>query len=196
MTGTGWAQIALVLGLIGLSAWPLGRYIARMLDGKPTWLTPALGPVEQGFYRLAGIDAARGMGWRGYITALLLLNAVHFLVLYAMLRLQAFMPFNPQGMSGLSPWLAFNTAISFVTNTNWQAYSGETTMAYGSQMLGLTVHNFLSAATGIAAAAAIARAFAVSVAARPLPILLNVLLRRPREVLRLALAMTAGAASV
>jgi potassium-transporting ATPase potassium-binding subunit len=160
MTGTGWAQIALVLGLIGFSAWPLGRYIARVLDGKPTWLTRALGPVERGFYRLAGIDAARGMGWRGYVTALLLLNALHFLLLYAMLRLQAFMPFNPQGLSGLSPWLAFNTAISFVTNTNWQAYSGETTMAYGSQMLGLTVHNFLSAATGIAAAAAIARAFA------------------------------------
>lgn len=123
-------------------------------------LSRLLGPLERCFYRLAGIDPTAGMGWRGYATALLILSAGHFLLLYAMLRLQAFMPFNPQGMAGLSPWLAFNTAISFVTNTNWQAYSGEVTLSYGTQMLGLTVHNFLSAATGIAAAAAIARAFA------------------------------------
>jgi len=160
MTWTGWAQIALVLGLIGLSAWPLGSYLARVLRGERVWLARPLGRLEAGFYRLAGIDPSAGMGWRGYAGALLALSAGHFLLLYAMLRLQAFMPFNPRGMEGLSPWLAFNTAISFVTNTNWQAYSGETTLAYGTQMLGLTVHNFLSAATGIAAAAAVARAFA------------------------------------
>lgn len=160
MTWTGWAQIALVLGLIFLAAWPLGNYIARVLQGDALWSTRALGPLERGFYRLAGVDPAAGMGWQGYATGLLVLSAAHFLLLYGMLRLQAFMPFNPQGMEGLSPWLAFNTAISFVTNTNWQAYSGEITLAYGTQMIGLTVHNFLSAATGIAAAAAIARAFA------------------------------------
>jgi len=156
MTWTGWAQIALVLGCIGLTARPLGCYFAHALDGELSWLAP----VERGFYRLAGIDPAAGMGWRGYAGALLVLNAAHFLLLYAMLRLQGFMPFNPQGMGALSPWLSFNTAISFVTNTNWQAYGGETTLAYGTQMLGLTVHNFLSAASGIAAAAVIARAFA------------------------------------
>jgi len=159
MTWAGWAQIALVLGLIGISAWPLGSYLARVLGGKRVWLTRSIAPLEVGFYRLAGIDPILGMGWRAYAAALLTMNAVHFLLLYAMLRLQQFMPFNPQGMEGLSPWLAFNTAISFVTNTNWQAYSGETSLAYGTQMLGLTVHNFLSAATGIAAAAAVARAF-------------------------------------
>lgn len=130
------------------------------VGGEAIVLSRLLGPLERCFYRLAGIDPTAGMGWRGYATALLILSAGHFLLLYAMLRLQAFMPFNPQGMAGLSPWLAFNTAISFVTNTNWQAYSGEVTLSYGTQMLGLTVHNFLSAATGIAAAAAIARAFA------------------------------------
>jgi K+-transporting ATPase ATPase A chain len=160
MTLTGWAQIALILALIAATAWPLGVYIARVLAGERTWLGVVAGPVERGFYRLAGVDAQRGMGWKDYTFALLLLNALHFLLLYAILRLQYYLPFNPQGMTGLSPRLAFNTAISFVTNTNWQAYGGETTMSYGSQMIGLTVHNFLSAASGIAAAAAVARAFA------------------------------------
>ncbi len=160
MTIAGWAQIALVLGLAALCAWPLGIHIAKVLAGERTILSPLMRPVERAVFALAGVNPSNGMSWRGYAVALLALNAAHFLLLYAMLRLQQFMPFNPQGMTALSPQLAFNTAISFVTNTNWQAYAGETTMAYGTQMLGLTVHNFLSAATGIAAAAAVSRAFA------------------------------------
>src|SRR5271165_2874533 len=160
MTWTGWLQIALILALIAATALPLGLYMARVLAGERTFLSAVLGPIERGFYALAGVDAKRGMGWKSYAYALLLLNALHFLLLYAILRLQYYLPFNPQGMTGMSPRLAFNTAMSFVTNTNWQAYGGETTLSYGSQMFGLTVHNFLSAATGIAAAAAVARAFA------------------------------------
>jgi K+-transporting ATPase ATPase A chain len=160
MTIAGWAQIVLVLGLAALCAWPLGVYIAKVLGGERTILSPVMRPVERAVFALAGVDPAKGMSWRGYAVALLALNAAHFVLLYAMLRLQQHMPFNPQGMTALSPQLSFNTAVSFVTNTNWQAYAGETTMAYGTQMLGLTVHNFLSAATGIAAAAAVSRAFA------------------------------------
>ena len=160
MTMIGWAQIALVFALIVICAYPLGLYIARVLGGDRVWLSPVLAPVERGIYSLAGVDPRQGMGWMGYAVALLLLNALHFLLLYAILRLQFYLPFNPQGMAGMSPTLAFNTAMSFVTNTNWQAYAGEGALSYGSQMFGLTVHNFLSAATGIAAAAAVARAFA------------------------------------
>ncbi len=129
------------------------------MAGAPS-LSPVLGPVERGCYAVAGVDPARGMGWLSYATALVVLQAVHFLVLYLMLRFQDVLPLNPQHFDGLSPRLAFNTAMSFVTNTNWQAYAGETALSYGSQMWGLTVHNFLSAATGIAAAVAVARAFA------------------------------------
>ena len=160
MTLIGWAQIALVFAVIALCAYPLGLYIARVLRGDRVFLSPAFAPVERGFYAMAGVNPAQGMGWKGYAFALLILNALHFVLLYAMLRLQFYLPFNPQAMVGLSPTLAFNTAISFVTNTNWQAYAGEGALSYGTQMFGLTVHNFLSAATGIAAAAAVARAFA------------------------------------
>ena len=159
MTLIGWAQIALVLTLVFLCAVPLGRYIAAVVQGERTFLSPVLGPVERGFYALAGVNPAAGMGWKRYAFALVMLQAVHFLVLYLMLRFQDLLPFNPAGQSGVSPQLAFNTAISFVTNTNWQAYGGETTLSYGTQMWGLTVHNFLSAATGIAAAAMVSRAF-------------------------------------
>ena len=160
MTLIGWVQIALVLTLVFLAAVPLGIYIARVVQGERTFLSPVLGPVERGFYALAGVDARRGMTWKTYAVALIMLQAVHFALLYLMLRYQDLLPLNPQGQSGLTPKLAFNTAISFVTNTNWQAYGGETTLSYGSQMWGLTVHNFLSAATGIAAAVMVARAFA------------------------------------
>ena len=160
MTLVGWAQISLVLALVFLLAVPLGYYIATVVQGGRTWLSPVLGPVERGFYALAGVNPAVGMGWRTYAVALIVLQAVHFLLLYAMLRLQQYLPFNPDGQGPMSPQLAFNTAISFVTNTNWQAYGGETALSYGTQMWGLTVHNFLSAATGIAAAAMVARAFA------------------------------------
>ncbi len=160
MTLIGWAQIALVLTLVFLAAVPLGHFIAAVLQGRRTFLTPVLGPVERVFYRLAGVDPAVEMGWRGYATALIVLSALHFLLLYAILRLQQYLPLNPAGQTAMSPQLAFNTAISFVTNTNWQAYAGETALSYGTQMWGLTVHNFLSAAAGIAAAAMVARAFA------------------------------------
>jgi K+-transporting ATPase ATPase A chain len=160
MTFIGWAQVALVLALVFAAAVPLGIYIAAVLQGGRTFLSPVLAPVERGFYRLAGVDPAAGMGWRSYAAALIVLSAVHFLLLYAMLRLQQYLPLNPAGQGPMSPQLAFNTAISFVTNTNWQAYGGETTLSYGTQMWGLTVHNFLSAGSGIAAAAVVARAFA------------------------------------
>jgi K+-transporting ATPase ATPase A chain len=156
MTLIGWAQIVLVLALVFALAVPLGYYIAAVVQGRVT----VLGPVERGFYKLAAVDPASSMGWRTYAIALIALQAVHFLLLYAMLRLQQYLPFNPDGQGPMSPQLAFNTAISFVTNTNWQAYGGETALSYGTQMWGLTVHNFLSAATGIAAAVMVARAFA------------------------------------
>ena len=156
MTLNGWLQISLLLTLVFVAAVPLGGYIAAVVQGRVAWL----GPVERGFYALAGVDPARGMGWKTYAIALIALQAAHFIILYAMLRLQFYLPLNPQGIAGMSPQLAFNTAISFVTNTNWQAYAGEQALSYGSQMWGLTVHNFLSAATGIAAAVAVARAFA------------------------------------
>ncbi len=162
MTLIGSAQIALVLALVFASAFPLGKYMATLFSGGRTFLTPVLGPVERGFYALAGVDARRGMGWREYAFALILLNALHFVLLYAILRLQDVLPFNPQHVAAMSPRLAFNTAASFVTNTNWQAYSPESQISYGAQMFGLTVHNFLSAATGIAAAVAVVRAFAGS----------------------------------
>ena len=160
MTLIGWVQISLVLSLVFVCAVPLGRYIAAVVQGERTFLSPVLVPVERGFYRLAGVDPGFSMGWKTYAFALVMLQAVHFLILYLMLRFQDYLPLNPAGQSGLSPRLAFNTAISFVTNTNWQAYGGETTLSYGSQMWGLTVHNYLSAATGIAAAVMVTRAFA------------------------------------
>ena len=156
MTLVGWLQISLVLALVFATAVPLGRYVASVLQGRQRWLAA----VERGFYALGGISPDRGMTWRVYATALIVLNAAHFAILYLMLRFQNLLPLDPQGIAGMSPRLAFNTAMSFVTNTNWQAYAGEQAVSYGSQMWGLTVHNFLSAASGIAAAAAVARAFA------------------------------------
>ncbi|UFN48485.1 potassium-transporting ATPase subunit KdpA [Roseomonas sp. OT10] len=156
MTLIGWAQIALVLLLAVAIAVPLGRHIAAVLDGRVAWLRP----VEAAFHRLGGIDPGRGQDWKGYALAMLAANAAGFLLLFAILRLQGVLPLNPRGFDGMSPWLAFNTAVSFVTNTNWQAYSGEAAASYLSQMAGFTVQNFLSAATGIALAAAVSRAFA------------------------------------
>ena len=156
MTLIGWAQIALVLAAIVAAAIPLACYLAAVAAGRVTFLSA----VERAIYASAGVDPDRGMGWRGYTVAMLAANAVGFALLYTLLRLQGLLPLNPEGFDGLSPWLAFNTAVSFVTNTNWQAYSGETAMSYFSQMAGLTVQNFLSAATGIALALAVSRAFA------------------------------------
>jgi K+-transporting ATPase ATPase A chain len=159
MTLLGSAQIALVLALVFVAAFPLGKYMATLFSGGRVFLSPVLAPVENGLYALAGVNPARGMGWRDYAFGLILLNALHFLLLYAILRLQDWLPFNPQHIGPMSPRLAFNTAASFVTNTNWQAYVPESQISYGAQMFGLTVHNFLSAATGIAAAVAVVRAF-------------------------------------
>ncbi len=131
-----------------------------MLEGDRNVLSPILFPVERGIYAVIGVDPKRSMGWREYAVALILLNALHFLLLYIILRLQFYLPFNPRRIVGMPSALAFNTAASFVTNTNWQAYTPESQISDGAQMLGLTVHMFLSAATGIAAAAAVMRAFA------------------------------------
>ena len=160
MTWQGWAEIALTIALsVGL-AWPLGLYLARVFEGGRTWLDPVLKPVEAVVYRAAGIDAAKGQGWIGYTGALIAFNGAGFALLYGVLRLQGVLPMNPLHFAGMSPHLAFNTAISFVTNTNWQSYSGESALSNLAQMSGLTVQNFASAATGVAVVAAVARAFA------------------------------------
>ncbi len=160
MTLAGWLQIGLILGLVALTTRPLGLYMARVFSGERTLLSPVLGPVEGAFYRLAGVAPEREQNWLAYTIAMLVFSAAGFASLYAILRLQAFLPFNPQHFDNVPPDLAFNTAISFLTNTNWQAYGGETTMSNFSQMAGLAVHNFLSAATGVALAIAVTRAFA------------------------------------
>jgi K+-transporting ATPase ATPase A chain len=162
MTLNGWLQIALMFALVIATARPLGLYMAAVFEGRATVLNRALGPVERQFYALSGIDPKREQDWLAYTIALLAFNAAGFVLLYAILRLQHILPMNPQGFDPMSPHLAFNTAASFVTNTNWQSYGGESTLSYFSQMAGLTVQNFVSAATGFAVAVAIARAFARS----------------------------------
>ena len=160
MTINGWIQILIFCGIIILLVRPLGGYMTAVFTGERTPLSFALGPLERGLYRLAGTTEREEQHWTGYAVSLLLFNLLGFLLLYALLRLQGSLPLNPTGMASVPPELAFNTAVSFVTNTNWQNYGGETTMSYLSQMLGLTVQNFLSAATGIALAVALIRAFA------------------------------------
>jgi K+-transporting ATPase ATPase A chain len=155
----GWAEIALTLALTTGLAWPIGIYMSRVWNGERTWLDPVLKPVEAVFYGISGVDPKRSQGWLAYAGSLLAFSAVGFFSLFAILRLQGVLPLNPQGFAGLSPHLAFNTAVSFVTNTNWQSYGGESTASTLSQMLGFTTHNFVSAATGATIAAALARAF-------------------------------------
>ncbi|QGM98413.1 potassium-transporting ATPase subunit KdpA [Methylocystis parvus] len=162
MTFIGLAQIAIVLVAVVLAAIPLGGYVARVFAGEQTLLSPALSPVENAFYRSAGVDPSREQGWQAYTFAMLAFSVVGFASLYALQRLQGVLPLNPQGFSGVPADLAFNTSLSFVTNTNWQNYGGETTMSHLTQMLGLTVHNFVSAATGLAMAFALVRGFARS----------------------------------
>src|SRR5271170_2267894 len=164
MTAIGWAQIALVLALVVGCAIPLSRIIASVFFGERNLLTPVFGPVERGFYRLAGVDPAREQDWYAYTIAMVVFSVAGFLPLYALQRLQNFLPLNPRGFDAVAPDLAFNTSVSFITNTNWQNYGGETTMSHLTQMLGLTVHNFLSAATGLAMAFALVRGFARSTA--------------------------------
>ena len=162
MTLNGWLQIAIMLALVIATARPLGVYMASVFERRATFLDGAVAPIERSFYALAGIDSQREQHWFTYTMALLAFNAAGFALLYTILRLQHVLPMNPQGFEPMSPHLAFNTAASFVTNTNWQSYGGESTLSYFSQMVGLTVQNFVSAATGFAVAVAIARAFARS----------------------------------
>ena len=159
MDWRGWAEIVFTIGLTLALSVPLGAYLARVWTGERTWMDPILRPVEAFAYTALGVDRDKGQGWLAYTGSVLAFSAAGFAILYGLLRLQGLLPFNPQGFAGLSPHLAFNTAISFVTNTNWQSYVPEATVSTFSQMAGLTVHNFVSAATGLAIAAAVARAF-------------------------------------
>ncbi|MBB3179933.1 potassium-transporting ATPase subunit KdpA [Variovorax sp. Sphag1AA] len=157
MNTSAWALLGLYLVVLGVLAWPLGRYLAAMCEGRlPRWMQA----VEAPLYKLAGTSPDRSMHWRSYAIALIAFNTLGALAVYALQRLQVWLPLNPAGMTAVSPDSAFNTAVSFVSNTNWQGYAGESTMSYLTQMLGLAVQNFLSAATGIAVAFALARGFA------------------------------------
>ena len=160
MTFIGWSQIAIVLAFTLIAAIPLSGLIAKIYAGEANVLTPVLQPVERVFYRLAGVDESREQSWLVYAMAMIAFSIVGFLSLFALQRLQGVLPLNPQQFPGAPADLAFNTSISFITNTNWQNYAGEQTMSHLTQMLGLTVHNFLSAATGLAMAFALVRAFA------------------------------------
>jgi K+-transporting ATPase ATPase A chain len=157
VSSAGWLSIAAYLAVLAILAWPLGRYLARVYDGEPILLRRVLGPVERLIYRAAGVRPDRGMGWAAYATAFLAFNAAGALALYVLLRVQGMLPGEPSGIGGLSPDRSFNTAASFVTNTDWQAYSGETSLRYLTQMLGLTTQNFASAAGGMAVLMALVR---------------------------------------
>jgi K+-transporting ATPase ATPase A chain len=160
MTTNGWAQILVFFMLLTVLTRPLGGFMYRVFAGEATLIGRLLGPAERSLYRLAGIDTRNEQHWTGYATAMLLFNLLGFLAVFAALMLQGMLPLNPQKLAGLTPDLAFNTALSFVTNTNWQNYGGESTLSYFSQMAALAVQNFVSAATGIAIAIALVRGFA------------------------------------
>ncbi|MBB6413214.1 potassium-transporting ATPase subunit KdpA [Mesorhizobium sangaii] len=160
MTLNGWIQILVYCGIIILLVKPLGGYMHRVFNGDRTLLSPVFGPLERGLYRICGTSEREEQHWTTYAVALLLFNLAGFLVLYVLQRLQGSLPYNPAGMTAVEPGLAFNTAASFMSNTNWQNYGGESTMSYLVQMAGLTVQNFVSAATGIAIAIALIRGFA------------------------------------
>ena len=160
MTINGWIQIAIYCAIVVALVKPLGWYMTAVFNGERTFLSPVLRPVETGLYRLGGVDEKREQDWLTYTVAMLFFHVGGFLILYGLLRLQGFLPFNPQAMAAVPEYLSFNTAISFITNTNWQNYGGESTLSYLVQMLGLTHQNFLSAATGIVLAVALIRGFA------------------------------------
>jgi K+-transporting ATPase ATPase A chain len=160
MTLIGWIQIALFCAIVVALVRPLGWYMTRVFNGEPTFLSPVLRPVEAALYRAGGVDPKREQHWLTYTVAMLFFHIGGFAILYALLRLQAMLPFNPAGQSAVAEDLSFNTAVSFITNTNWQNYGGESTLSYLAQMLGLTHQNFLSAATGIVLAIALIRGFA------------------------------------
>ncbi len=159
MTVNGWLQVTLYCVLLILLTKPLGGYMTRVFAGERTPLTPVLRPLERGLYRMSGVNEAEEQHWVTYAIAMLAFTFAGFVMLYALQRLQADLPFNPQKLPAVTPDLAFNTAVSFISNTNWQSYVPEATMSYLVQMAGLTVHNFLSAATGIALALALIRGF-------------------------------------
>src|SRR6201997_2473437 len=159
MTGSGWLQIALFGLIVVAMTRPLGGYMTRVFLGERTFLSPLLRPVERLLYWCSGVDEAEEQSWRSYAVALVLFSVAGFVSLYALQRLQWYLPFNPQGQTGVHEVLAFNTSVSFVTNTNWQSYVPETTMGYLVQMAGLSVHNFVSAAVGIAVAIGLIRGF-------------------------------------
>ena len=160
MTVNGWLQILVFFLAVLLVTKPMGIFMARVFSRERTWLDPVLRPIEKTIYRLTGVNEEHEMGWVEYVVAMLLFSGVSMLVLYLMQRVQHALPLNPQGMANVPPDLAFNTAASFTTNTNWQFYSGENTMSYLTQMAGLAYHNFLSAAVGIALAIALIRGIA------------------------------------
>jgi len=157
MTANGWLQFAIFSAILLASVRPVGAYLARVLQGERTWLDPVLRPIERFIYKLSGINSDDEMNWRQYAFALLGFSAVSALMTYGFERLQAFLPLNPQKLGAVGPDLAWNTAVSFTTNTNWQSYTPEQTMSYLTQMAGLAYHNFLSAAVGIAVAVALIR---------------------------------------
>ena len=160
MTANAWLQIALLFGLLLLLAKPLGWYMARVYEGRPCGLDRLLGPLERLVYRACGVRAEEEMDWKSYAKAMLLFNLFGLLAVYAFQRLQGLLPFNPAHLGAVEPTSAFNTAVSFATNTNWQGYAGENTMSYLTQMAGLTVQNFLSAASGMAVLVALVRGIA------------------------------------
>ena len=159
MTLNGWIQIAVFLAIIVALTRPLGGFLKRVAEGERHFLTPVLGWLERSFYWVAGVDPKKEQSWLTYAVAMLVFKGLGFVLLYAVLRLQTLLPLNPAGQGAITPDLAFNTSVSFLTNTNWQSYGGETTMSFFSQMFGLTVQNFLSAAAGIAVALAVIRGF-------------------------------------
>src|SRR5881392_4067239 len=160
MTANGWLQIGIFLALVLAVTKPLGIFMARVFNREHTFMDRALRPVERLLYRLTGVDEQHEMRWTEYAFAMLLFSAVSMLVLYVKQRIQGLLPLNPQKLGAVPPDLAFNTAASFTTNTNWQAYVPETTMSYLTQMAGLAYHNFASAATGIVLAIAFIRGVA------------------------------------
>ena len=160
MTANGWLQIGLFFALVVAVTVPVGRFMTRVFARERTWLDPVLRPIERAIYALTGVDETREMRWTEYAAAMLLFSVVSMIVLYALERLQGVLPLNPQILPAVPPALAFNTAASFTTNTNWQSYSGESTMSYLTQMAGLAYHNFMSAAVGIALAIAFIRGVA------------------------------------
>ena len=182
--------LAITFAAVFMGAWFLAPFMTRVFSGERTFLHQLMRPVEAGFYRLSGIDEQEEQGWLAYLLAMLAVTIVSLLATYAVLRLQDHLPFNPQAFGAVAPDLAFNTAVSFTTNTNWQNYTGEQTLSYFSQMFGLVTHNFLSAATGIALAVALIRAFS----ARPLKTVGNFYVEVTRAILYILLPLSVTAA--